>query len=195
MSDAILNREGWLTELGNRIKPLFGRYHLKPFRATCGWPSQNALGNKRRRLGECVYPVENPSGVREIFVSPLLDVSLEVAGTLVHEMAHVAAGHEAGHGPNYVKVCRLVGLTKGKPTSVMPGKLLNEKLEKLIADLGQYPHTAIKGNKRPTKPKSGTSLKCRECGCRISITFKWLGKSGNPKCGCGGEMAEGGDDE
>lgn len=189
-----LNREGWLTEVAKATSPYFGRFKLGPFRVTCGWPSRFALRSKATRVGECHASISSSSGHCEIFISPLLDKPLEVAGTLIHEMAHVAAGYKAQHGPDFVKVCRFVGLLQGKPTSVMPGKVLNEKLSRLVETLGAYPHAAIKPVAvkavKVEKPKTGMALKCELCGCRISISLKWLERSGVPKCGCGGLMEE-----
>lgn len=137
---APLNREGWLTELAKTIEPLFQGFKFAPYRVTCGWPHKEAVSRKRR-IGECHYPVRSlkEGGVHEIFISPLLDKALDVAGTLTHEMAHVLAGHKAGHGKGFVTVCRQVGLTKGKPTSAVPGAELTDKLASRIKRLGSYP--------------------------------------------------------
>ena len=185
-----MNREAWLNELGKQITPLFtaGKaFPIKPFRVTCGWPCRHALGVKRRVLGQC-FAAENSSapngGIHELFISPLLDKPLEVAGVLTHEIAHVAAGIKAGHGSWFVKVCKHVGLTKGKPTSVLPGEKLNEQLTKLLDKLGPYPHQAmIPSTVQTTKSPTSITLQCQSCECLIRITFSWIEKSGIPVCG------------
>lgn len=191
-----LNREGWLTELALQIEPVFKGFAIAKYRVTCGWPSTNALGMKSRRIGECHSSKSSKGDVFEIFVSPLLDVPIRVAGVLTHEITHIVAGIDAGHGPGFKKVCKIVGLTNGKPTEAMPGTLLEEKLDKIVEKLGPYPHQAIVPTLKTKKPPSSISLVCAECGCRISMSKKWHGEVGAPTCGCGGEMTEksGGED-
>ena len=179
-----MNREAWLTELAAKAQLLFSGFSLPPYRVTCGWPSKNAMGSKARRVGECHSAKSSRGGVFELFISPTLDKPLEVAGVLCHELAHVAAGIEAAHGKFFVRVCRAVGLTKGKPTSVMPGALLNEKLDKILQPLGEYPHKAIVPTGRIAKPSSTLSLEC-PCGCRVSMGKKWANEVGYPVCACG----------
>lgn len=182
-----LNREGWLTELGKQAAPLFKAFHLHTYRITCGWPSSGGLTGKR--LGECHARESSKSGVYEIFITPRLDDSLEVAGTVVHEMSHVAAGIRAGHGPGFVKVARYIGLTKGKPIHAMPGEELNEKLYKIIEGIGKYPHSAMDPIMRVKKKrKTSETLICVKCECKVRISLKWLAESGRPTCGCRGVM-------
>lgn len=180
-------REEWLTELGEMINPLFSPWVLRPYRLTCGWPSSGGLSPKKRTVGQChgSRGVDN-SDTFEIFISPLLDDSLEVGGTVCHEIAHVAAGLKARHGEYFQRVCRYVGITKGKPTSAMPGSKLNDKLSKYVEQLGPYPHVKIqpqmklKENNRPKMLK----LEC-SCGCKVNMSEKWFIQSGCPTCGCG----------
>jgi hypothetical protein len=127
--------------------------------------------------------------VYEIFISPLLDDSLEVAGTVCHELAHIAAGIEARHGPLYKAVCHHVGLTQNKPTQAKPGKHLNEKLAKIIDSLGKYPHQAMAPKLKMVERKPKTlRVECVKCSCPATLQLKWLEISGLPTCGCGGLM-------
>lgn len=180
-----MNREGWLTEVAKQLEPCFKGFVIKPYRVTCGWPSRFALSHRARRVGECHAVETSTAGLFEVFVSPVLEDSLEVAGTVAHEMAHIVAGTEAGHGPKFNKVCWHVGLTKGKPTSVMPGKALNTHIQEIITKLGPYPHKAMKPKSTivPLKPKP-IKLTC-ECGCSVTISQEWLERAGPPICGCG----------
>lgn len=184
-----LNREGWLTALAKATEPLFRGYRFAPYRVTCGWPCQSALSAGRRRYGECHSLRTSADGHHEIFITPLVAQSLEVAGILSHELAHVVAGTEAAHGRRFVAVCRHVGLTKGKPTSALPGDRLNDELLRLIESIGPYPHAAIKPILKPKKASTSVTLEC-ECGCRVTISRKWLADVGAPVCGCGGTMEE-----
>lgn len=180
-----MNREAWLTELAKRVEPFFRGFKLAPYRLTCGWPCKAALSKKAMRIGECHALESSRGGVHEIFVSPILDEPIIVAGTVAHEMAHVAAGIKAGHGKGFLDVCRHVGLTKGKPASIGPGSALTVALALIIAELGPYPHQALVGSERPAKPPTVTGLTCPNCGCRVVIALRWLKESGTPVCGCG----------
>jgi hypothetical protein len=189
VSAVSLNREAWLTEVAARIEPLFKGYVVAPYRVTCGWPATGALGLTARRVGECHGPKSSKGGLFEVFISPLLDDSLEVAGTLAHEMAHVVAGIEAKHGKVFKEVCGRVGLTTGKATEAMPGKRLNEQIADVISQLGGYPHLAMDPfRSRKICPPSIFSLMCLDCGCRLTMSVKWMEIAGLPTCGCGGVM-------
>lgn len=187
----IINREHWLTELATMIEPLFRGYKLGSYKVTCGWPTRGGVGLQKRVVGQCHGSHTSTGGYHELFISPVLDKVDDVAGTLCHEMAHVAAGVEAAHGPLFAKVCKHVGLTKGKPTQAMPGHMLNDILVKYAHKLGEYPHKAIvPAVKTVIKAKKDTTLVCPDCGCKIRISHKWLAVSGNPQCGCGIPMVE-----
>lgn len=179
-----MNREQWLTELALQVQPLFATFKIDPYRVSCGWPSSKGVG-------ECTAKEASKGRVYEIFISPLLDKPLEVAGTLCHELAHVAAGVRAQHGKEFTRVCRHVGLTKGKPTHVMPGSHLNDRLSKIIEIQGDYPHQRIQPVLRKVEVRSTTArLLCTQCGCRLSMSLKWLESAGLPTCGCGGTVED-----
>jgi hypothetical protein len=164
-------REEWLTQLSQMVLPVFKSWNMAPFRVTCGWPCKG-----------------------EIFISPALDDPLDVAGTVCHEMAHVAAGIKAGHGQGYRKVCRSVDLTKGSPTNASPGPVLTDRLHRIVESLGDYPHMAlVPVVKLVKRPKTAVTLACLNCGCRVRIALKWLDQAGPPMCGCGGSMGPGED--
>lgn len=184
-----MNREAWLTAVADRVSPLYAQYQLKPYRVTMGWPCRNALGTRARRVGECHGLESSKGGVHEIFISPVLADPLEVAGTVCHEMAHVAAGIDAGHKGMFIRVCNYVGLTKGKPTQAMPGMALTRQLGQIIKDLGPYPHSAMspKGKLKKVEVKDLT-LRCPKCECKVRMSIKWLDRAGPPVCGCGATM-------
>ncbi len=187
-----MNREQWLTDVAKQVEPVFKGFLVPPYRVTCGWPSRHALSVRKRMVGQCHGAKSSSAGLFELFISPVLAKPLEVAGTLCHEMAHVAAGVEAAHGSGFVKVCKHVGLTKGKPTSVMPGDRLEERLRKIIAVQGAYPHSAVVPvQKEVLRVKKSVTLECGGCGCKVSISTKWLAEAGAPTCACGGEMGDG----
>jgi hypothetical protein len=181
-------REEWLNELARLVHPLFRTFPMQPYRLTCGWPCRFALGRRRRAVGECHALESSKAGFHEIFISPVLEDPVEVAGTVCHEMAHVAAGIKAAHGKGFVKVCRHVGLTKGRPTSAGPGPRLEDHLRKLLGRLGTYPHTAVLPVLKPARPRTTVKLLCPACTCMCSMSLKWLAAAGPPCCGCGAIM-------
>lgn len=184
-----MNREQWLTELATRAEPMFRGFKLEPYRLTCGFPSKMALGLRKRRLGECHYPPAEAGGFHNIFVSPLLDDPAEVAGTVVHEMVHVAAGANAGHAKGFVKVAKHVGLTKGKPTEAMPGDRLADALRRYVEAIGPYPHVAIKPVLKAVNVKPMVGVRCDVCEYSVRVPLAIFDKVGPPKCGCGTVMS------
>ncbi len=180
------NREGWLTELSRMLQPTFRGFGLPAFRVTCGWPASNAFGGT---IGQCFGPESSSGKTFELFISPLLAAPVEVGGTLCHEMAHVAAGMKAAHGKGFVKVCRHVGLTAGRPKQASPGPALADHIAALADRLGPYPHARMQPKcKRIERARSSTLVVCPRCECRFSIGLKWLKASGMPTCGCGEPM-------
>lgn len=182
-----LNREAWLTEVGVQIQPYFKGYKLSPWKVTCGWPSRAAL-SKNKIVGQCFGAESSAAGVFELFVSPLLEEPNEVAGTLAHEMAHVAAGIKAAHGPVFKKVCLYVGLTKGKPTSASPGGAFEEAVRRIVEKVGPYPHRKMIPTVRESKVPTSVRIECERCGCCATMSLKWIGQAGLPTCACGGKM-------
>jgi hypothetical protein len=188
-------REEWLTQLSQMVLPVFKSWNMAPFRVTCGWPCKGGIARRRKVVGECHALESSKGGVHEIFISPALDQPLEVAGTVCHEMAHVAAGIKAGHGSGYRKVCKSVDLTKGSPTNASPGPVLTDRLQRIVESLGDYPHMALVPVVKPVRrPKTAVTLACLNCGCRVRISIKWLDQVGSPMCGCGGSMGLVGED-
>lgn len=185
-----MNREQWLTEVAGRIVDLYRERGVTvgAHRLTCGWPCRNALGKRVRRIGECHAVESSKAGLSELFISPSIDDPLQVAGTICHELIHVAVGVKQEHNSVFVEACRKVGLTKGRPTQVMPGKRLEPVLSRIVEAVGPYPHAALEpvGIKKPKKDSPLVKLVCT-CGCSFRVNSKWL-VVGMPACVCGAEM-------
>lgn len=187
---APLNREAWLTAAARLLHPVFRDFRINPYRVTCGWPCKSPLSGVRRRIGECHHSEDSRAGVCEIFISPCLDDPLEVLGTVAHELTHVVAGTDKGHGREFKRVAKHVGLTEGSATNAGPGPALLPTVRKISDFLGPYPHTRLEPTGRSKKEYRVTSLAvvCGKCGCKFRIGVKWLKSSGPPTCGCGGSM-------
>lgn len=134
---------------------------------------------------------------------------LQVAGTTIHELAHVVAGWNAGHGPAWKAACKRLGLRRAiaagqeyslaafapdvrhavakldKPTDGQPVAALSGKTQKpCTAGIG------TRGGKSRGVGSGSRMLKvsCPNDGYTVRATAKWL-ELGAPKCGiCGEDM-------
>ena len=125
-----MTREEWLGKMVARLRPEFekkGAAVPEKVRASCGFPSKSALANKARRLGEAWSDKNSEDQSWEVFISPLLKDSIEVAGILVHELVHTAVGIECGHRGPFKRVAVAMGL-EGKMTATTAGEQLKSLL-------------------------------------------------------------------
>ncbi len=206
--DAQPTREAWLMErLYMDLAPIFEAAGLTmpPVRISCGW---TGTGHEGCTLGVCYDTSMSKARVHEIFVSPAIEDSAEVLAVLMHELAHAVAGTKAAHGPDYGKVCSLVGLTKanrdGKgqwPEQAFAGDALMQTLRAIVANCDAYPHASLEplpppppqvvtvdsgqaAQPTPSAKPQGTRLlkaECGECGYVVRITMKWATR-GLPAC-------------
>jgi hypothetical protein len=188
-----VNREQWLSECIQQLRPDFeqlGGSLPEKIRASCSWPSKSGLANKKRRIGEAWSAKNSGDNSFEVFISPVLKGPLEVAATLVHELVHCAVGIEEGHKGKFPKLAKAVGL-EGKMTATHAGEALTARLREVADAIGPYPHAELKHSNAP--PKQSTRMlkvACKECGCVVRMTRKWLDEAGTPTCACGGQMFE-----
>lgn len=190
----VATREQWLAQLVFALRPLFAEAgHPLPekIRVACGWPSM-ATGKDRRRVGgEAWSALCSADGTHETFLSPMMADPIDVGAVLVHELVHHAVGVQAGHGPLFRACALAVGLT-GPMRSTVATEALRARLEAMVAVIGPYPHSALVGSNG--RKKQGTRMlkvTCQACECIVRMTRQWLEQVGAPRCGCGGEMAEG----
>jgi hypothetical protein len=110
-------------------------------------------------------------------------------------LVHTAVGFECKHRGPFVKVAKAIGL-EGKMTETTAGEALIARLKELIEQLGEYPHARLVASNKPkTQTTRMLKVTCKECGCVVRMTRKWLDEAGLPTCGCGGEMEEDGGEE
>lgn len=184
-------REQWLNAAVKLAISLFATSGKKVpvnLRVSCGFPSRNALGSKKRRIGECWSDKASEGKVFEIFISPVLSKPFEVFDTLVHEMVHATVGLECGHRGEFRVVATAVGL-EGKMTSCGAGPELKKRINELLPKLGAYPHEKLDKMTNGRKRDVCRLVKaaCPACGYTIRTTRKWL-EVGLPTCPCGTEM-------
>jgi hypothetical protein len=177
-----MNREQWLELAVSELRPIFDlKGHALPekIRVSCGFPSKNAR-SRLRRIGEHWSPDASSDGTHEILISPVLSDTLQVLGTLVHELCHAAHDGD-GHGSKFSKAARDLWL-EGKPTEATAGDRFKQNLTDLIDGLGAYPHAAL--NVGFEQKKQSTRLLkacCPSCGYTIRLTAKWVAV-GLPEC-------------
>src|ERR1035438_2833035 len=169
-----INREDWLMQAAEGLAKLFvaRKQFPNPYRVTCGWPCHAALSLRRRTLGECHSDKSSADGVREIFISPAISDTVEVAGVLCHELIHACLHPKVGHVGEFVRACKVLGMA-GKPRSAMPGKELALKIRGVTDLLGEYPHKPLQPKPKPVKPSPKlVRLFCTECPCSVWIKEK-----------------------
>ena len=189
-----MTREVWLRLMTVKLRADFSRRGIElpsEIAVSCGWPSKNARARNGRRIGEC-WRADCSAGRRpEIFISPTLADSVEVAAVLVHEMIH-AALPDAGHGPAFKRAAVQLGLT-GKMTATVAGPDLRDHLALLVRQIDRrgYPHAELRplGDERKQSTRL-IKLECRGCGYVIRTTRKWI-EVGTPVCCCGEPFEEG----
>lgn len=190
-----MNREEWLMQMTEKIRPMFWNYRTHntgiipdKIRVTCGWPSKGAFSSKRRTIGECWPVAASKDQTVEVFISPCVSDSVEVAAILAHELVH-ASGCK-GHGAPFKRLATGIGL-EGPMRATVAGKELKERLNAFATEIGEYPHAVLDKSQSPHK-KDGTRLikvACGDCGYTVRTTKKWL-DVGMPVCPCGETMSQ-----
>lgn len=89
-------------------------------------------------------------------------------GILLHELIHAAVGCRFGHGKKFSQAAHKVGLIRPWRATTI-GETLRPILEAFAANLGAYPHAAIK-----TRPNSqaGSRLRLYECSCSSPVKIR-----------------------
>ena len=173
-------RESWLMEAVEQIKPIFERmgYQVPLVKVSVGFPS---TGSKGRHLGQCWSTRSSDDGVNQIFIAPHLPTPIEVLDTLVHELVHAVDDCQSGHGENFKRIAKDIGL-KGPMRSAGADESLMKDLIKISNQLGNFPHGRLSipraasnaGIKRP-------GAKCSKCGYEVVMLKKFL-SLGPPIC-------------
>lgn len=182
-------REGWLQEAASHLMAYLQGFGIAcpPVRVSCGFPSKKALSARSRVIGQCFDSEASTDGKPQLFISPVLADSIEVLGTLLHELLHAAVGCEHGHGKPFSRAARQVGLT-GKPTATTVGPALRVLLEEYVQRAGPYPHAAIRiggpssqGGEEDTE-KPGSRLRLYECQCEPPVKIRVASDSFKGQC-------------
>lgn len=183
-----MTREEWLEKLVDLLRCQFqevGYSIPDSIKVSCGFPSKMGLSTSKRRIGECWNESASEEKNFEIFISPVLIDVDEIGGVLVHELIHTL---QQGHRGLFPQIAKAIGL-EGKMTATKASEELKVRLHALTSQIGPYPHS--KFDPIPSTTKQTTRMirvECKECGCIVRMTQKWLNEAGLPSCGCGNQM-------
>lgn len=195
MKTSSLTREQWLLAATDRLRPFFkGKGHEIPVvRVSTGWPSRKALSVKSAAIGQYWDKAAASDKVGQIFISPLLDQGVDKEGqgvlpVLIHECIHAVFGSEEGHGSQFGRLARSLGL-EGKLTATHAGEECIEICNRVLDDLGAYPHSRLNPTVGGPKKQGTRMIKCEcvDCGYTVRTTQKWLDEKGAPLCPCNEE--------
>lgn len=199
-------REQWLN---NAVTSVRGIFHANGYplpdhiRVSCGFPLTRAR-SLYRKVGDHFAPDASDDATHQIFISPVLDDSVEVLGVLMHELSHAVTG--SAHGTEFKNCVRKVWL-EGKPTETKVGAEFRSNFAPILESLGMYPHAKLNVASN-YKPQSTRMLKavCHTCVERnddgsvaltasgaiksqytIRLSKTWA-DSGLPTCKCGNQF-------
>ena len=153
-----MTREEWLRRFVRRARPVFEADGLTiPERLFVGVGLLD-----RRAVGRTYSDKLSSVGAVEITVEQTRDSTVEVAGTLVHELIHASGIH--GHRRDFAKAGRQLGLC-GKPRSMRFDQALPEWAETIVEMIGPYPPGTLQ---HPPREKRQTTrmlkVECQACG-------------------------------
>lgn len=189
----LITREGWLMSAMKGLdREFFKRSgHELPdgLRVSVGF----IRGHGDKAIGQCWSPKASEAQRTEMFICPRLSTPVEVLATLLHEMIHAAVGVEEGHKDLFRKMVKEFGLA-GKMTATYaePGSECFQRIEKVVARLGEYPHAKMNPSRGPRKGKGGGGwirLQSTEDNTyRLLISPKMVDAHGYPQDPWGNEM-------
>lgn len=180
-----ISREDWLKRAVRVLRPLLERKAGVKMRAR--WQVSMSLASNKAAIGQCWYEGNSATGQTvNIMICPTHENAWEVLDTLLHEMVHASLPRGTHHGPKFVKACKAVGLTKGKPTEAAAGPELMLLLDRIARHLGTFPHDPMKISRVKAKGTKGgywpVFVSPQDPRYRIQISAKALAVYGPPIC-------------
>src|SRR6266550_8703200 len=130
--------------LSSAMAPMFEKFGAPlpaQLRIAIGFTSS---GRRSRNIGECWDNQCSEDRHFEIFIRPDLGESkdlmpMQIAAILGHELVHAAVGVAAGHGKEFRRVARGIGLI-GQMATTTPGPEFEEALRPILEEAGALPH-------------------------------------------------------
>ena len=142
--------------------PAIVKYYLDQHRLLAkGWDFH--WDRAKRRAGSCRYSLKLITLSHHYVKQNVAERPYDVLDTILHEIAHALAGPRAGHGPEWVKACLLVG--------ARPERCYDNSV---VMPRGKYIANCPKCNKEFNRHKripSGYSAHCNQCGRGASLVF------------------------
>ncbi len=185
---AISNREQWLLAGVKRINDLvFPEDEKCPkVRVSVGIP-KGSRGKGSHSIGQCFSVICADDDVSQMFISPELIEPVKVLDVLTHEMVHAAVGCENGHKGPFKQLARAIGL-EGKLTATVAGETLTRTLDRIVGELGKYPHAKLDYAASGMKKQKTRLLKAQPPCCDIVIRVTAKFEDNLPTCTAHGDL-------
>ena len=163
---ALITREEWLVSgvelLQDRVFKQADLEIPNDVKVACGFPSSNAKAGKNQAVGVCHPRSHSEDKVNEIFINPCESDSLRVLDVLAHELIHAIDDCKNGHKKRFKDMAVAVGLT-GKMTATVATPELEEILQKMVAEIGKYPHAKIDTSQKKKQTTRQKKVECSSC--------------------------------
>ena len=170
-----VTRETWLEQatqlLNDEVFNGAGLNVPNDVKVSCGFPLGVRAGSKHMAIGVCHPRSHSTGGVNEIFINPNQDDSLRVLDVLAHELIHAIDDCQDGHGSKFRSMALACGLT-GKMTATTNSPELEETLQQIILELGEYPHAKVKAYKKKQSARMIKHVCSHDCGAIIYASRK-----------------------
>lgn len=189
-----LTREEWLQAGINGLKGMFAEIgeSIPEVYVSVGFPKGSR--GKGKTIGQCHPAILSGDEKAHVFIHPCLTDSAQVLAVLAHELIHALDNCESGHKGRFAKVAKAFGLD-GKMTATTAGADLVERLNVLIALLGEYPHATLTESDKGKQSTRMIKCECEECGYVVRTSRKWIDEMGAPICPCQMGIMEDGEQE
>lgn len=159
-----MNREQWLDKGAELLNSsVFSAHGEKAdnVKVSVGFPA-GSRGAKNSAIGQCWDTSVSAGGFNEIFISPVIEDSVRALDILSHEMIHAIVGTAAGHKGPFKRLATSIGLS-GKMTATVAGPELTAKLESIVAEIGEFPHSELTPQPKGKKGSRLVKIQCPDC--------------------------------
>src|SRR6266852_2514283 len=136
-----------------------------------------------------------PGALRNLLGESRDLMPMQVVEILGHELVQAAVGIAAGHGREFRRVAKGIGL-KGQMVATTAGPEFEKAMQPILQAAGPLPHgrlhLKIGGSSHSSRRKKQYSWQikcaCTNCGYIVHTTRKWLELAGTPLCPAHGRM-------
>ena len=153
-----------LTDIRHKIK------------VSCGFPAGVRGSKSNKAIGVCWGEGASTAGNIEIFISPTIEDSSRVIDILIHELIHAILPEGEGHGKNFRACAKRLNLT-GKMTATVASDVLLYDIQKMLKDVGEYPHAKMQMSNHKKQTTRMIKHECINCGAIWRMSRKYI-----PQC-------------